>query len=373
MSVSKPRYFARRDFQRLIDVLLDCGYQCLGPQEKDGAIQYLPLDQVASLPQGYRDVQSPARYQLQTTDSPRYFSWANGPQALKPLVFAPRESLWHSKRDADGRLQFVETIPEPTPLAVIGVRSCDLAGLTIQDRVFLHGDKHDPYYAARRENLLLVAVNCSHPAETCFCTATGNGPVAEAGTGFDLLLTELNDGYLLQAGSTRGEQVAAQLPLTDANDQMHYEAGQQRLAAEQTMSRQLPALNIKKSLLQHQEHPQWEAIAERCLSCGNCTMVCPTCFCHAEQEQPQLDGEASVHERVWDSCFTVGHSYIHGMVFRQETKHRYRQWLTHKFSTWHGQFDSSGCVGCGRCISWCPAGIDVTEELAVICKEQPDA
>lgn len=362
-------FLARTDFQCLLDALSGQGYRCLGPQLKDDAIQYLPLTDASYLPVGCRDSQAPARYQLHATNSPRFFSWANGPQALKPLMFAPHETLWQTQRDADGKLCFVETLPQPEPLAVIGVRSCDLAALKIQDQVFLHGERRDPYYAARRQKLFLVAVNCTHPAETCFCNATGDGPSAQPDAGYDLLLNELDDGFLIASASVAGEQLMAQLPVVDDSDQMHFQAGQQQLRAEEVMTRSLPDVNIQTALMNHQEHLQWDDIAERCLSCGNCTMVCPTCFCHAELERPQLDGEASSHERVWDSCFTQGHSYIHGMVVRQETKLRYRQWLTHKFSTWHDQFGSSGCVGCGRCVSWCPAAIDVVSELHAICGE----
>jgi formate hydrogenlyase subunit 6/NADH:ubiquinone oxidoreductase subunit I len=107
-------------------------------------------------------------------------------------------------------------------------------------------------------------------------------------------------------------------------------------------------------------------VAQRCLACTNCTLVCPTCFCVAVEDTTDLAGDHVERHRRWDSCFTAGHSYVHGGSVHASTASRYRQWMTHKLSTWFDQFGSSGCVGCGRCIAWCPAAIDITEEAAAI-------
>jgi Fe-S-cluster-containing hydrogenase component 2 len=128
------------------------------------------------------------------------------------------------------------------------------------------------------------------------------------------------------------------------------------------MGRSLEAAGLDKVLLAGLESPRWEATAARCLSCANCTMVCPTCFCTTVEDTTDLTGDHAERWRRWDSCFTLDFSYIHGGAVRRTTASRYRQWLTHKFATWFEQFGESGCVGCGRCITWCPAGIDVTEE-----------
>jgi sulfhydrogenase subunit beta (sulfur reductase) len=107
-------------------------------------------------------------------------------------------------------------------------------------------------------------------------------------------------------------------------------------------------------------------VAARCLSCGNCTMVCPTCFCHDERDDPSLDGRRSLRVREWDSCFNRDHGQVHGANHRPRIRDRYRQWLVHKFAGWIDQFGTSGCVGCGRCITWCPVEIDPTEEIDAI-------
>ncbi|MBI5782763.1 MAG: 4Fe-4S dicluster domain-containing protein [Gammaproteobacteria bacterium] len=357
-------FLPRARFQVLLDALHQAGYRCVGPQARDGAIIYDTLGKAGELPQGIRDAQAPGRYRLEKTESPRYFSWANGPQALKPFLFAPHEPMWRCERNARGEIHFSEIKPAAELLAVIGVRACDLAALRLQDRHFLQGAFVDPYYAARRENIFLVAVHCTHPADTCFCASTGDGP--DATQGFDLALNELDDGYLVQSGSDKGGVIAARLPLMPATNIHRQTASRETQEAAQRQTRRLPSRNLRDALFANLEHPRWENVAERCLSCGNCTSVCPTCFCHSESDETVLDGHHSLHARQWDSCFTQGHSYIHGMTIRADTRTRYRQWLTHKLGSWHDQYGRSGCVGCGRCITWCPVGIDITEEIAAI-------
>jgi ferredoxin len=246
----------------------------------------------------------------------------------------------------------------------MGVRACDLAALAIQDRHFLQGVDTDHHYARRRENTFIIAVNCSHPAATCFCAATGDGP--NAGEGYDLVLDEIDNGFLIATGSEAGRTLLEALPTEAATPAQQKQVSKQRSRASQ-QQRSLPHTSLFGMLTSAAASSHWQAIAERCLACGNCTAVCPTCFCHSEHDVPQLDGSASEHIRQWDSCFNASHSVLHGFPVRAETAHRYRQWLTHKFDTWHQQYGRSGCVGCGRCISWCPVGIDVTEELQTLC------
>lgn len=357
-------FLPRAGFQALLDALREAGYRCVGPQTRDGAIVYDTLRGTGELPQGIRDSQAPGRYRIEKTASPRYFSWANGPQALKPFLFTPHESMWRCERNTRGEIHFTEIKPAAEWLAVIGVRACDLAALRLQDQHFLQGVFTDPYYAARRENLFLVAVHCTHPAETCFCASTGDGPCATQD--YDLALYELDDGYLLQSGSDKGRTMATKLPLVPVTEVQQQTAEQEVQEAARQQIRSLPSRNLRDVLFANLEHPRWENVAERCLSCGNCTSVCPTCFCHGEKDETVLKGDHSVHARQWDSCFTQGHSYIHGMTIRADTRSRYRQWLTHKLGSWHDQYGRSGCVGCGRCIAWCPVGIDITEEARAI-------
>jgi ferredoxin len=362
--VTDTAWLPRPQFQALLDQLHAFGYRCVGPQVRDGTIVYDVLDSVAQLPSGVRDRQQPGSYRLDQNDSPRCFAWANGPQALKPLTFAAREGLWRAQPSHRVAVQFEPVEPQAERLAVIGVRACDLAGIELQDMHFLRGTFPDPYFLARREKLFLVAVDCMHPAETCFCASTGDGPRAESG--FDLALSELDDGFIVRTGSAEGERVLAELQLSAAAEPQCQAADAAIQEAARVQVRGLPSRNLRGLLFSSLEHPRWNEVAGRCLSCGNCTSVCPTCFCHSEAEQPSLDGHQSEHYRQWDTCFARDHSYFAGVVVRSDTRLRYRQWLTHKLGSWHDQYGRSGCVGCGRCITWCPVGIDITQEAAAI-------
>jgi len=357
-------FLPREGLQTLFDVLNNLGFRTLGPVVKDGAIQYQDLSNADLMPRGWTEEQAPGSYKLAPGESPRCFSWATGPQAIKPWLFGAREVLWESRRDGAGGLTFNPPDAEHRPLAVIGARACDLAALRLQDSHFLERIE-DPYYARRRRDLFVVAVHCTHPADTCFCASTGDGPRAESG--FDLALSELDDGYLLETGSERGRDVAHRLPLSVAGDHRRAQAEAEIASAARRQTRSLPSRNLKEAIFSRLEHPHWEEVAARCLSCGNCTSVCPTCFCHAEQDVPELGAGSSAHVREWDSCFSEGHSYLHGFIVRPGTDQRYRQWLSHKLGSWHEQYGRSGCVGCGRCITWCPVGIDITAEVNAIC------
>jgi sulfhydrogenase subunit beta (sulfur reductase) len=358
-------FLPRESLDTLLEAIRREGYtRVLGPVTRHGAITYTSIASSDDLPKGLRDRQAPGQYRLEPEKGERRFAWANGPQALKPLTFAPRETLWRCELDDSGCLRFLDGDLAPKPTAVIGVRACDLAALQIQERHFLKPPHPDPHYAARRESLFLVAVHCSHPADTCFCASTGDGPRAEAG--YDLAMSELDHGFVLVAGTDRGRAVLALLNLSPASPDDCAQADEESEAAAAAQTRSLPSRNLKDALYARLEHPHWDQIGRRCLSCGNCTAVCPTCFCHAEQDEPALTGSSSEHLRQWDSCFTAVHSYMGHFLVREETRLRYRQWLTHKLASWHEQYGRSGCVGCGRCIAWCPVGIDITAEVSAL-------
>jgi ferredoxin len=359
-----PQFLEFPKLNSLFGALQASGYRCMGPAVENEAIVFRVHSSADELPRGLQAEQSAARYFLTRDAQNRYFAWANGPQAIKPLTFAPRESLWQVRRDEKGSLKFESLTPQQEKTALIGVRACDLAALALQDAHFLDGQYSDSSYATRRKSLFLVAVQCAEPAATCFCASTGDGPTPQ--NGYDLSLAELPDGFVISAGSEAGQQVLSALNLKEATLEQIQAGKEQGEAAARKQSRSLPGRDLRSVLMNNLEHARWDDVASRCLSCGNCTAVCPTCFCNAELDEPHAATGESLHFRQWDSCFNEGHAYLHGHNVRPDTRTRYRQWLTHKLATWHDQYGRSGCVGCGRCITWCPAGIDLTEEIAAL-------
>ena len=357
----------RADLQSLFDALEAFDYQNIGPTVRDGAIVYEPVRTVADLPIGWTDEQGPGTYRLVRRDDQAVFGFTVGPQAWKRYLHPPLVRLWHAKRDGTA-VTFHQEKEESPRWAFIGVRSCELNAIAIQDRTFLEGPYRDPTYAARREGLFIVAVNCGQAGGTCFCHSMGTGPRARRG--FDLALTEVlkedQHYFLVEVGSERGAAVLDVVPHRPAGIAEQDAAEAVVANAVARMGRAMRTDGIKELLYGNYDHPRWNEVAERCLSCGNCTMVCPTCFCTTVEDVTDLTGDQAEHRRVWDSCFTTDFSYIHGGSVRKSVKSRYRQWMTHKLATWYDQFDTSGCVGCGRCIAWCPVGIDITEEVGAI-------
>lgn len=354
-----------------LDALLEAvrarGWTVLGPQVRDGAIVYDTLGAASELPVDWRDEQSGGHYRLKRRGDGALFGYTVGPHSWKRYLFPAEQRLFRARRTADG-IEFLPEPIDPPRLAFLGVRACELRALAIQDRVFLGGEHVDPGYKARRERVFVIAVNCGQAGGTCFCLSMGSGP--KATTGFDIALTELmGEGghrFLVEAGSERGSEVVSGLGLrpAEASDLGAAEAAIRR--AESQMGRALETDGIRELLQRTLEHGRWDEVAGRCLSCANCTLACPTCFCSTVEEVTDLTGEHAERWRKWDSCFTLSFSYVVGGSVRGSVKGRYRQWLTHKLGTWIDQFGESGCVGCGRCITWCPVGIDLTEEVRAL-------
>jgi sulfhydrogenase subunit beta (sulfur reductase) len=358
--MSLCRLLSHQAFDQLIARLNALGYRCIGPRVQDGHLVYSPLARFDELPRGVRQTQVPGAVRLHATDGPRAFAWANDDQCLKPFLFAPEEPLWAFEKDADGIWRSRDIRPAPEPMAIFGVRACDLAALALQDRHF----RSDPWYQARRQQLFLVAVHCTHPASTCFCASTGDGPQAQRG--YDLALYETDAGFLLETGSPRGEAAVAPLELPKAAPERIDEAQQEVAEAARHQQRQLPPADALRQLQDKASHPAWADIASHCLSCGNCTSVCPSCFCYDETDSGSLDGRNATRARQWGSCFAPEHGRMAGLDVRTTVAQRYRQWLTHKLASWQDQYDRPGCTGCGRCISWCPAGIDLVAAVAAL-------
>jgi len=348
-----------QQLEAFLERLAEESWDVIGPVIRDGAMVY---DEMRALPVGVGDEQEAGRYRLTDRNDQSRFGYNLGPATWKQFLFPPAETLFTVRDDV-----IASSLPEPRKMAFVGVRACELAAIQVQDRVFLGGEHEDAHYRQRRNNILIVAVDCAQAAPTCFCTANDDGP--SVGGGADVVLTEINPQdpeYLVRFVSDRAESLIAEIGGSEVTPAQREQA---KAAVQQTaaqITRQLPREGLREDLYAALGHPHWDDIAGRCLGCGNCTQVCPTCFCSTTAEVYDLESGDVSHDRVWDSCFTEMHSYTHGGSIHRETRTRYRQWLTHKLASWEDQFDMSGCTGCGRCISWCPVGIDLTLETRLL-------
>jgi sulfhydrogenase subunit beta (sulfur reductase) len=367
----------------LLADLRSSGYQTVGPRLQDESIVYKEIEGLQDLPRGILSEQEPASYRIIHTDREHYFDFIPAAQSWKQFLFPPRHLLFTARKE-DPEVHSEEHIgdlsagstgkwqitPNDTPApryALVGVRACELAAIAIQDRVFLRPDFYDPIYRARREGLFILAVNCLHPNATCFCVSMDTGPRHRGG--FDLCLTEMDDLFLVEAGSELGLSLLSHRTYALPSAFIQNTAERALEQAASRMVRSLDTRDLPELLTKNLDARRWTEVGKRCLSCTNCTLVCPTCFCWDAVDQTDITGNLSRRERLWDSCFNPNFSYVFGGNTRPNIRSRYRQWLTHKLGQWKAQFDVLGCVGCGRCITWCPVGIDLTEEVAAIRQE----
>ncbi|MYW49688.1 4Fe-4S dicluster domain-containing protein [Streptomyces sp. SID161] len=351
----------------LVDVLVRRGFTVVGPTVRDGAIVLAELLSADELPYGWGVELEAGRYRLRERSDGAAFANAAGPQSWKSFLHPARVREWSADR-VEGELVLTADQAAPPRYAFLGVRPCDLRAIAIQDRVLTGGAYRDPTYEGRRSGALLIVVECTEPGATCFCVSMGTGPAA--GPGYDLVMTEVVDAdghrFWIRSGSPEGAEILAELPARPADPETRETARAAVTAAADRMGRTMPEADLRELMAGTLDAPRWDDVAGRCLTCGNCTMVCPTCFCTTTEDVTDLTGDHAERWRLWDSCFDLDFSQLHGGPVRSSSRSRYRQWMTHKLGTWYDQFGSSGCVGCGRCIVWCPVGIDITEEAAAL-------
>jgi len=361
--------FDTHGLQTLFDELIKADYSIIGPRVKQASFGYDTITTTDDLPKGWITEQNSSTFRLRKTDSAAFFGITHSMNGWNRYLYPTQRTLWKAHRKNNGfEIEHVEE--QPNPVALFGVRPCDLEGIKKFDRIFLHAAFPDKTYTIRREHAFIVTVNCTQPSGTCFCVSMDTGPKAR--TGFDLGLTEIiEDGehyFIAEVGSSSAQEIIKNIPHTTVQEDELGRIQELMERAEKQMGRELDTDNLKEILYRNYEHPHWDTVAERCFTCGNCTLVCPTCFCTTIEDYTDLTGGTGERIRKWDSCYNNEFSYIHGGSVRTSSYARYRHWLMHKLATYQDQFDTPGCVGCGRCITWCPAGIDITEEATAIRK-----
>lgn len=305
---------------------------------------------------------------FETIDTPDQIHLAYASTMIAPtaFIYPPRQDLFEIDRPS-GHPVVLDSPPAGNTL-IFGIHPCDMHALTILDRV-LNSDFVDPYYKKARTETITVVLNCTQACQHGFCASMGAGPFLTIDNGFDVEVTPLKggrDGYslfLLEPGSPKGNALIEQAGSKRPADKDSRDAKRQTEAkARATLTRSLNTDGLPAILADTLGHPIYKAVARtRCLGCTNCTMVCPTCYCYNLEDDSSFDLRTTLRKRRWDSCQELNFATVHGGNFRASREARLRQFITHKLGTWVEQYNCFGCVGCGRCIRWCPTGIDLVE------------
>lgn len=359
----------RKEKLRSLFTAVEETYRVVGPKVENRTVVLSEIS-FNDLPAGTKDEQSPGRYRISDEKAGSFFSFSPGPDSFKKFLHPPEQEVWRFSSSSK-KIALQHSLKDERPLAFFGVRACDVAALRLLNKVFLEGPVQDPGFLRRRKDILVIAVNCLSPQGNCFCSSMGTGPGLTEG--FDIAMTELGDYFLLETGSIKGDRILEGVPVENPEDKDLRDRDAVILACKNMITKSMNTGDLPHLIYRNMEHPRWAEIAGKDLECGNCTMVCPTCFCNSSFDQMSLSsliknhgGQTGARRRTWDSCFSKNFGRVHGGNFRHSRKARYRQWMTHKLAYWIDQFGSSGCVGCGRCITWCPVGIDITEELEAL-------
>jgi len=356
---------AKGSAPKLIMSLQRQGYTVVGPSLSEGVVRLRELRGGGDLASGVMDIQGPGSYVL-GEESAFVFASLNGPDSPKKYLH-PAEVELSKLADKGSGVELVTAFHSDKRYAFFGIRPCDLRGVRVMDRTMLMPGFEDPVYSTMRDGSIFIVVNCTRAGENCFCASMGTGPAAESG--YDVAITELPEKLLFDIPE-RNMSLFQGIELRAATEEELREGEEMVRNAMVQMGRRISEKDPKRQMLAALDSPVWEKAAERCLACGNCTMVCPTCFCNTINDRTDLKDGSVSRVRIWDSCLSKDFVYSAGGNPRQQRTARYRQFVMHKFAYWPDEFGTYGCVGCGRCITWCPVGIDITDTVNDVLKDQ---
>lgn len=347
-NVNRNFVLDRDGLEGVIQALRRREFALVGPTVRDGAIVVDHITSLDDLPSGWSDEQESGSYRLARRSDGALFAHAAPALPWKHFAQPATEQLFAAERTPEG-IRFVGTEAHARKKAFVGIAPCDLAALDL---------------LGRPEGLFAIAVRCSKPAPTCFCGSFS--AIHQLDHRCDLALTEILEGehrFFVEIFSEAGVEI-----LNDVKSRTPTPSDTKAVAAVHEQGRQAAHRSVdidglSDALSDAFEHPKWASVSSKCLACGNCTMVCPTCFCNTVEDGSALDGKRAWRTRRWDSCFSLKFSYIHGGSVRASAASRFRQRVLHKFLWSREKYGAPGCVGCGRCIAWCPAAIDITQEV----------
>lgn len=295
-----------------------------------------------------------------------FLDYSNSENAPKNIFFPQTETLMRYTRTDKGSM-LVSAEENIGEMVLFGVRPCDLRSFQLLDMVFDQEKYSDPYYVKRRQLTTIVALSCKTPPySTCFCTSVGGYPAQNDGA--DIMISELDDEYLVEYLTAKGEKLAKLFGnLEDAPDSALERKDELVGLAADAIQSQIPSMEIKPWLDENFDHPYWDTIHQGCLACGTCSYLCPTCHCFDIKDE--VEGDDGVRLRTWDSCmYKVYSEETSGHNPRPSQKQRWRQRLMHKFKYFIDNFDEISCVGCGRCVRSCPVNIDIRKVVSDITK-----
>lgn len=275
---------------------------------------------------------------------------------LKKYFFKPVDTMFNFYAEKGYELPTEES---DNKYIIFGVHSCDIHGLKILDLVF-SGKYVDSYYFARRNRAIIIGLDCI-PDEFCFCRSTGTDFVD---SGFDLFLSDIDDSYLVRVGTSIGDDMVTAADSlfreVEKEDREKYKA--KSIQRRESFQTEIQLQDFPEIMDLEYESQVWEEVGEECLSCGTCSMVCPTCYCYAVFDELNLDASSGQRKRRWDSCLFKDYALVAGgHNFRAERSSRVKNRFFHKQRGFVTQYGRPSCVGCGRCKAYCPAGIDIIE------------